>query len=459
MGKHSLSREPETRAFTPMLTPAREISKRPDSAEGTTLLGTSPEKDAELRAALKKNKAFALSLLIVAAIIFLACKWAESAGYGNFWVGLIRAGAEAGMIGGLADWFAVTALFRHPMGLKIPHTALIPNKKDQLGEALSGFVEEKFLTVEGLTGKVQEFDVPRVVAEKLVEPDNAKAVSRVAGNMLADAVRALDPDEAEAVIRKALVDKLAEPQWAPPLGRVLDQLIADGQTEPLIEQFIEWMVKKANASEDLIIRVLNERAPKWAPKFANDLIGEKIYRELVAWSEQVAADRNHEARQAMRRFIYQFSQDLQYDPVMIQRVEDMKHDVMGSKPVQNAASTVWAFASKAAIEAAEDENSVLRLKIADLAIQQGNKILTDAEYHARLESMTLKAAAYVAENHASSITALISEKVASWEAQEAAEEIELRVGKDLQYIRMNGTIVGALAGAVIYLISQAIFGH
>jgi uncharacterized membrane-anchored protein YjiN (DUF445 family) len=362
------------------------------------------------------------------------------------------------MIGGLADWFAVTALFRHPMGLKIPHTALIPNKKDQFGEALSGFVEEKFLTVEGLTGKVEEFDVPRTIAQKLVQPDNAKVVSRFAGAMIADGVRALDPHDAEAVIRRALVDKLAEPKWAPPLGRVLDQLIAEGQTEPLIEQFIEWMVKKANGSEELIIRVLNERAPKWAPKFANDLVGEKIYRELVAWSEQVAADRNHEARQAMRRFIYQFSQDLQYESVMIERVENIKRDVMGSNPVQNAASTVWSFASQAIIEAAEDENSVLRIKIADLAMDQGHRILGDEAYHARLQGFVLKAATYVAENHASSITALISEKIASWEAEEAAEEIELRVGKDLQYIRMNGTVVGSLAGAAIYVISHVLFG-
>lgn len=324
-----------------MLTPTQErtVGNSVVSID-TSIMGTSPEKDAELRSALKKNKAYALSLLIFAAIVFLACTWAESQGLGNFWVGLIRAGAEAGMIGGLADWFAVTALFRHPMGLKIPHTALIPNKKDQFGEALSGFVEEKFLTVEGLTGKVEEFDVPRTIAQKLVQPENAKVVSRFAGAMIADGVRALDPHDAEAVIRRALVDKLAEPKWAPPLGRVLDQLIAEGQTEPLIEQFIEWMVKKANGSEELIIRVLNERAPKWAPKFANDLVGEKIYRELVAWSEQVAADRNHEARQAMRRFIYQFSQDLQYEPVMIERVENIKRDVMGSNPVQNAASTV-----------------------------------------------------------------------------------------------------------------------
>lgn len=443
-----------------MLTPAQDQAVGNSVvAIDTSILGTNPEKDAQLRAALRKNKAYALLLLLVAAVVFLACKWAESQGLGNFWVGLVRAGAEAGMIGGLADWFAVTALFRHPMGLKIPHTALIPNKKDQLGEALSGFVEEKFLTVEGLTGKVEEFDVPRAVAEKLVEPENAKVVSRFAGTMIADGVRELDPHDAEAVIRRALVDKLAEPQWAPPLGRVLDQLIAEGQTEPLIEQFIEWMVKKANGSEDLIIRILNERAPKWAPKFANDLVGEKIYRELVAWSEQVATDRNHEARQAMRRFIYQFSQDLQYDPVMIERVENMKHDVMGSNPVQNAASTVWSFASKAIVEAAEDENSVLRLKIADLAMDQGRKILEDKDYHARLQGFVLKAAAYVAENHASSITALISEKIASWESKEAAEEIELRVGKDLQYIRMNGTIVGSLAGAAIYLVSQVLFGY
>lgn len=420
--------------------------------------GPSPEVEAQRRQALRVHKTIATGLLIVAAIIFLVCRWYESTGNAGAWVGFVRAAAEAGMVGGLADWFAVTALFRYPMGLKIPHTAIIRRKKDQVGEALSGFVGENFLNAELITEKVSKAKVPERIGEWMVVEDNAKKVSREAGKLVANATRALDPRDAEAVIRTAMIDKLAEPAWGPPLGRTLDQLIAEGQTEPIVEQLIQWLNRKAMESEDLIVRILDERAPTWAPKFINELVGDKVYRELVTWTGQVAADRNHEARQAVRRFIYQFSQDLQYDPTMIQRVEDIKHDVMGSKPVQDAAKTVWSQASDAIIESAENPDSVLRNKITELCLQWGQRIQEDHELREALDKRITGTAAFLADNYAGEVTSIISETIERWDADEASDKIELMVGKDLQYIRLNGTVVGALAGLAIYTVSYVLFG-
>ncbi|AHI21745.1 DUF445 domain-containing protein [Corynebacterium vitaeruminis] len=420
--------------------------------------GPSPEVEAERRRALRVHKAIATGLLLVAAVIFLACRFYESTGNAGDWVGFVRAGAEAGMVGGLADWFAVTALFRYPLGLKIPHTAIIRRKKDQVGEALSGFVGENFLNAELITEKVSKAKVPERVAEWMVVEGNAQKVSREAGKLVANATRALDPQDAEAVIRTALVDRIAEPAWGPPLGRTLDQLINEGQTEPIVEQLIQWMHRKALSSEDLIVRILDERAPTWAPKFINDIVGDKVYRELVTWTEQVANDRNHEARQAVRRFIYQFSQDLQYDPVMIQRVEDIKHDVMGSKPVQDAAKTVWSQTSAAIIAAAEDPESILRTKLVELTMQWGQRLRDDDELRASLDRRITGTAAFLADNYAGEVTSIISETIERWDADEASDKIELMVGKDLQYIRLNGTVVGALAGLAIYTVSYLFFG-
>ncbi|VTQ71994.1 uncharacterized membrane protein [Corynebacterium pseudotuberculosis] len=426
---------------------------------GLAVPGPPPEAEAEKRRALRKHKTIATGLLFVAAAIFLSCQWYTSVTDPTpAWVGFVRAAAEAGMVGGLADWFAVTALFRYPLGIKIPHTAIVRRKKDQVGVALSGFVSENFLNAEQITEKVSQAHVASRIGEWLSEPDNAETVSREVGAFTAKAVRALDPQDAEAVIKKAIVEKLAEPEWGPPLGRLLQQLNQGGQTEPIVDQLVSWLHKKALTSESLILKILGERAPSWAPKFVNELVGDRVYRELIQWTAAVKSDKNHEARQAIRRFLEKFADDLQTDPVLIQKVEDVKHDVMGSAPVQDAASTIWAHVSKNVILAAEDADSLLRQKIKEYALEWGNRIHSDDALRADLDARITKAAAFLADNYADQVTSIISETIERWDADEASDKIELMVGKDLQYIRLNGTVVGALAGLAIYTVSYSLFG-
>ena len=421
--------------------------------------GPSPEVEAERRRVLRRYKAVATGLLLVAAAICFACRWAEAQpGQTATWVGFVRAAAEAGMIGGLADWFAVTALFRKPLGLPIPHTAIVRNKKDQIGESLSGFVGENFLNAELITQKVRAAGIPDRAGEWLSQPENAEKVSSEAGRLTANIVRALDPKDAEAVINTMLIDKLAQPEWAPPAGRLLEQLIEEGRTEPVVDELVQWLHRKALGSEALITRILDERLPTWAPQFLNDVVGDKVYRELVQWTSAVSTDPNHEARHAIRRFLNNLARDLQEDPTMIQRVEDMKHDIMGSTPVQGLASALWASTSTTLIDAAENPDSLLRRKVAELAVSWGNNLRSDAELRESLDRRITGAAAFLADNYADEVTSIISETVERWDADEASDKIELMVGKDLQYIRLNGTVVGALAGLLIYTVSHLIFG-
>ena len=395
---------------------------------GRPVPGPSAEVEAERRRALRRHKAFVTGLLVVAAIIFLACSWWQAQpGDTPAWVGYVRAGAEAGMIGGLADWFAVTALFRHPLRIPIPHTALIPKKKDQLGQALSGFVGENFLNAELITEKVRSANIPEKAGAWRARPDNARKVSREAGRLTANAIRGLDPAEAEALIRSQFIDRLAEPEWGPPAGRLLAQLI-------------------------------DERMPGWAPRFAKNLVGDKVYRELVLWIEAVDEDPDHAARQALRRHLRQLAEDLQHDPQLIARVEGIKADFMGSTPVQGAAAAIWVSASESLIEAVEDENSLLRTRRTELCVTWGTNLQSDPELRASLDRRITGAAAFLADNYAGEVTAIISETVERWDAEEASEKIELMVGKDLQFIRLNGTIVGALAGLAIYTVNQLLFG-
>ncbi|QMV86473.1 DUF445 family protein [Corynebacterium hindlerae] len=418
-----------------------------------------PADEAERRVALKRHKFLATALLGVAAVIFLSCRYAEARlGITGAWIGYVRAAAEAGMVGGLADWFAVTALFKHPMGLKIPHTAIVKRKKDQVGVAMSDFISSNFLNAELITEKVREFGIPEKLASWLVDPANADKVSAEAGRLTVNVVRAMDPADAEQLIKTVLVDKAAEPRWGPPLGKLLEQLIEDGKTEPLVEETVRWVHRKVTDNQAFIVEMVDERLPRWAPRFVHDLVGDKVYREAVEWTSAVAHNPDHEARQALRDFIDRLAHDLQHDEVMIARVEDWKHDVMGSRPVLNAPQQLWAATSRGIIAAASDPESPLRTKIAESAVVWGNNLRDDSDLRQSLDRRITGATRFLADNYAPAVAEIISETVARWDAEEAADKIELMVGKDLQYIRLNGTIVGALAGLAIYAVSQLLFG-
>lgn len=423
----------------------------------------SPEVEAQRRRTLRTYKAYVTGLLAVAAAIFLACTWWQSheAAQGveaAVWVGYVRAAAEAGMVGGLADWFAVTALFRHPLGLPIPHTALIPRKKDQVGEALSEFVGENFLNPQLITEKVASAGVPERAGAWLEQPKNAETVSRQAGTFIARVVRAIDPVDAEALINTHIIGRFADPVWAPYAGRLLDTLIADGKTEPVVDALITWARRRVYQAEEPIISMIDERMPQWAPRFAKNLVGERIYREVVAFVEDVDDNPDHEARQSIRRFLNQLATDLQEDPVMIGRVEAIKQDIMSSRAMQEAGATAWSGLSQALLDAAEDEGSMLRRKIVEACTQWGHRVQVDETLRTKLDERVTSTVRFFTENYSGEVTSIISETIERWDAEEASRKIELMVGKDLQFIRLNGTVVGALAGLLIYAVARVLFG-
>ena len=415
-----------------------------------------PSNEAERRRILRNHKIFVTSLLGLMAVIFLSCSWWQSHG-APAWVGYVRAGAEAGMVGGLADWFAVTALFRYPMGLPIPHTAIIPNKKDQVADALSEFVSENFLNARTITQKVMEANLPQRVGTWLTRPASAERVSQEVGDFTVRVVRGIDPADAEAFINTQLIDRLAEPTWGPPVGRALEGFIADGKAEPIVEDILAWSRAKLDGMEQSIVTLIDDRMPRWAPKFAKDLVGEKVYTELVKFMAEVDRDPNHEARRAIRRQLSQFAQDLQFDSQMITRVEALKGDVMGSTAVTSAASSMWEQLADTIVANATDPESMLRRKVADAAAEWGGKLANDPEVRASAEQKLEKVVHFAAENGADQIVGIIAETIQRWDGAEASDKIELMVGKDLQFIRLNGTIVGALAGLVIYTVSQLLF--
>ena len=415
--------------------------------------------DEQRRVTLRRYKAWVTSLLVVAAVIFLSCSWwMNQPGGAPIWVGYLRAAAEAGMVGGLADWFAVTAIFRHPLGIPIPHTALVRRNKDQIGGQLSGFVNDNFLNEHTIVEKISQADLPRVIGRWLVQPDHAQRVSAEAGEFIAKALRSVDPQEATGIIMTHIMPRLARPEWGPPAGRVLEAYIADGKAEPVVDDIIDWAYRKLLTQRETVVRLVDERMPVWAPRFARHFTGNKVYDQAVEWLGEVRDEPDHELRQAVARGLAQFAQDLQYDPSVIARVEAVKSDILAADAMLELPAVMWAQGSAALLEQAEDSHSALRQAIASKASDYGHTILTDEDTRAALDRTIIRAATWTARNYATKFTDIISETISRWDAREVSEKIELMVGKDLQYIRVNGTVIGALVGTVIYAVNHMLFG-
>ncbi|WP_437441138.1 DUF445 domain-containing protein [Rhodococcus pyridinivorans] len=401
-------------------------------------------------------KAVATGFLVAAAIIYLFCRWQETRGAGA-WVGYVRAASEAGMVGALADWFAVTALFRHPLRIPVPHTAIIKRKKDQLGANLSSFVGNNFLAPEVVSAKVESAQIPLRVGTWLAEPENAQRVAKETSTVLRGVVGILREDDIQQIIDHTIVKRIAEPEWGPPIGRVLTELLAENRHLPLVDMLAERAHQWALGSQETIDRVISRDSPSWSPKFVDLLLGEKIHRELVEFTWKVRSNPDHEVRLAVNKFLADYARDLQSDPVTIAKAEKVKAEIMGRDEITGLAAATWRTAKRMILDSVDDPNSTLRTKIAENVMAFGIRVREDAELRTKIDGWLLDAVRFVASNYADEITSVIRETVERWDAEEASRKIELAVGRDLQFIRINGTVVGSLAGLTIYTVSELLF--
>ncbi len=418
--------------------------------------GADAEADAERLRNLRRMKAVALSFLIGATVIFLVCRWAQAQG-GPGWLGYVGAAAEAGMVGALADWFAVTALFRHPLGLKIPHTAIIKRKKDQLGEGLGNFVRENFLSADVVETKLRDAEVASRLGKWLAEPDHAARVASETATVLRVGVELLNDEDIQHVIDKTIVKRIAEPQWGPPVGRVLSQLLAENRQEALIQLLCDRAFEWALGAGPTIERVVLRDSPTWSPKFVDQLVGDRIHRELMDFTDKVRRDPNHELRQSASRFLFEFAADLQSDPATIAKAETVKEQLMERDEVTRAAETAWKTLKRLVLDGVNDPSSALRSRIADSVVRIGESLRDDAELRDKVDGWILRGAQHLVTQYGSEATTIITDTIERWDADEASRRIELHVGRDLQFIRINGTVVGALAGLVIYTVAQLLF--
>ncbi len=413
--------------------------------------------DAERSQALRRMKLVAVGFLVGATFIFLACRWAQADGSAAAWVGYVGAAAEAGMVGALADWFAVTALFKHPLGIPIPHTAIIRRKKDQLGQGLGTFVRENFLSPEVVETKLRDAQVAGRLGKWLSDRGHAERVAGEAATVLRVGVELLNDDDIQQVIDRTIVRRLAEPQWGPPVGRVLSTLLMENRQEALIQllcdRAFEWSL---NAGET-IERVITRDSPGWSPRFVDQLVGDRIHRELMDFTDKVRRNPNHELRQSATRFLFEFAGDLQNDPVTIAKADSVKEQLMARAEVTRAAETAWRTIKRLVLEGVDDPSSTLRDRICESVVRIGESLRDDDALREKVDSWVVRAAQHLVGEYGVEITSIITETIERWDAADASRRIELHVGRDLQFIRINGTVVGALAGLVIYTVAQIIF--
>jgi uncharacterized membrane-anchored protein YjiN (DUF445 family) len=406
--------------------------------------------DAERRSRLRRMKSLAVGLLVFAAVVYLVTLDA-----GGFW-GYVNAGAEASMVGAIADWFAVTALFKHPLGLPIPHTALIPRRKDDFGRSLEDFVQENFLQEEIIRERLAAARVSDRVGEWLSVPANAAKVVSEGAALAAVGLRRLRDSDVEALVADVVLPRLLLEPISPIAGNLLAEVLADdahhGLVDLALEEGYHWLVH----NQETFTAVIGERAPWWAPDRLNELVTDRIHLEAVRWLADIRADPHHRARAALDSLLAQLAEDLLSNPATQERAERLKTRLLEHPQLLAAGMSVFDALKRALLHALDDSEGVLRERAVAELVRFGERIGTDEALRERLDTTVADAAAFAVRRYGGELTAVITHTVARWDGREAAARIELQVGRDLQFIRINGTIVGGLVGVAIHAISTAV---
>lgn len=411
--------------------------------------------DQERRRGLQLMKAVALGALIFMAVLF-ALAFAFQGQVPA--LAYVRAAAEGGMVGALADWFAVTALFRHPLGIPIPHTAIIPNRKDEIGRTLGEFVETEFLRGDVVRQKLEATAISAKLGEWLSDPAHAERVAAEASVMAAGVLQALSDDEVQGVIEDLAREHLITPEWGPPLGAWLGRIVESGAHHGAVDMAVDTVAAWLEANRVAFTGLVSKRLPSWLPSMAQRLVDDTVYNEAVKFIAAVRADPEHQARRAIDGYLDRLSDNLQRDPGTIGRLEDAKANMFDSPRVRELAAEVWNTAKAGLLSSLADPDSGLRKRAAVALAEIGERLTTDASLQARVDSWVTDAAVFLVDRYRHDIASIITDTVEHWDPAETTEKIELMVGRDLQYIRLNGTIVGALAGLAIFSIAHALLG-
>jgi len=407
--------------------------------------------DATRRAELASMRRVATGLLVVAGVIFLIARLLEVT---YPWMGYVRATAEASLVGGTADWFAVTALFRRPMGLPIPHTAIIPTQKDRIGRILGGFVQNHFLARDVLSAKLRSMRLAERIARWMSDPVHAERLARHVAVGVAQAVKNMPEGEVRELIRESAVARLQHMQLAPVLGNVLSAATKDDRHQQLLDEALVLVRVAVSKNRELIREKIREESPWWVPPVVDEVFHQRVIDGAERMIEEVYADRAHPLRRQFDAAFDNFVERLRHSPEMIARTEQWKDNLLEHPMVNEFAASLWDRTRRAAEKFSAEPKADILHPIERGIMGVGESMLANEARLAELDDFLTNFIAGVLEQHRHEVGDLIADTVKQWDPKLASDRIELAVGRDLQFIRLNGTLVGGLAGLLIYVLSQ-----
>ena len=366
------------------------------------------------------------------------------------WLGVVAAFAEAGMIGALADWFAVTALFRRPLGLPIPHTAIVPSRKNDIGKALAHFIRDHFLIKDAVLPRLSRADLAGRLGAWLTQGDNSRLVSRDLSIALEWLIGAVDSAELRQSLRDGLRGALQQASVSAGLGVIVDVLTSGNHAESLVDQLVQVGRNQLRANEDRIRERIKDRSPWWLPKFVDEEIFDQLIGELQRILDEVGADPKHSARAEITQRLRDLKTALIEDPVIRERGQTLRDEFLRHPAVKAFLDDLWQRSRGYIGDALGDPDSALRVGLERELRSIGHRLQEDSEVSERLNGWLRELITYLVETYRQPLSEIISETVEKWDATATAERIELYIGRDLQFIRINGTLVGGLVGVLIY---------
>jgi uncharacterized membrane-anchored protein YjiN (DUF445 family) len=406
-----------------------------------------PDADARRRRGLRRMRTLAVSLLLLAAVVFLATVGRDGP------LGFVNAAAEASMVGAIADWFAVTALFKHPLGLPVPHTALIPRRKDELGRSLEAFVGENFLQERIIRERVASAAIAERVGAWLASPEHVRRVVDEVAEVSAIGLGKVRDEHVHDLVTEALIPRFRDEPVSLLAGGLLAEAVRDGAHHGVVDLALDELHGWLLEHPDTVAEVLEQRAPWWAPARLNDAVTRRVTLELVTWIAEIRADPDHRARRAFDSLLAQLAHDLQHDPDTQARTERLKERLLDHPQVVESSIALWNALRRALQGSLLDPDGAVPARMASELTAFGTRLREDAHLRARIEATASDLSVFVVERYGAELTGVITHTVQMWDGREAARRIELHVGRDLQFIRINGTIVGGLVGLVIHTVT------
>ncbi|HEX4681569.1 MAG TPA: DUF445 domain-containing protein [Gemmatimonadaceae bacterium] len=428
--------------------PGRLVARSPAVPQPAAM-----QDEAERQARLDRMKRLATLLLIAATLLFVISRLLESRYH---WLQIVRATMEAAMVGGIADWFAVTALFRHPLGIPIPHTAIVPAKKDRVGRTLGAFVQRNFLSREVIEHRFRSLRVGARLAEWLADPQNARTISRSATTALSSAAQMLNDDDVQQVIDRSFAKRIRAMRLAPLLGKVLGVMTEDDRHQEVLDEVIELASHTVNENADVIRARIEQETPWWVPTAVDNKIFKRVLGAIQRLLAELSTDRSHPLRQRFDVALDHFVERLNTSPEFAARVDAWKEDFLDNEAARKFSASLWQEGKEALARRAEQAEGSSPDIIEHALTMFGQKALEDPELLAKMDDFAVEVAAFLVSRYQDEVADLIASTVAAWDPELTSRRVELAIGRDLQFIRINGTIVGGLVGMLLYLLSAVV---